>query len=130
MLGIEINGLVDVTSAFEDMSKSDVLEQIMEETANNAKKYAMEYSPVDTGELKSSIDTITYQDGFYLYADTDYAIFNEYGSIYTPIGKVFAPIPAKYQGFRPFLRPAVYKATGEVEYLFGEKYIDRFFEGL
>ena len=130
MIGLEMIGLVDVTRAFKKMGKRDIIEETMKETGERAKYYAENiYVPVDTGELKESIDVDYDENGFYLYADAKHAVFNEYGSIYTPVGTVAAPKPAKYQGFRPFLRPSIYRATAEVEDIFGKKLIRTFLHG-
>ena len=64
----------------------------------------MQMCPVDTGALRSSIFLERERKGFVLGASASYAVFNEYGSISTPLGK------AKYHGQRPFLRPSAYKA--------------------
>ena len=61
--------------------------------------------------------------GFQLFATAKHAVFNEYGSVRTPIGNVGSPISAKKKGFRPFLRPAIYKATAEADYIFRKKLI-------
>ena len=122
MIGIEISGLVDVQRFFNELGKHEFYESIIHEVGEKAKEYAEKLCPVgDTGDMKDSIDVTFYRDGFVLEAGTEYAVFNEYGSIFTPIGSVSSPKPAKKVGFRPFLRPALYKATGEVDYIFGQK---------
>ena len=129
MIGLEMTGLVDVINSFKKLKDEEIIKSTMEETGKNAKKYAKEYSPVDTDELRKSIDVDFDSNGFYLYADIFYAVFNEYGSIRTPIGSVGSPKSAKYQGFRPFLRPAIYKARDEVEDIFGKKLVRTFLHG-
>ena len=121
MIGITFSGLNDVMRMFEELGKDELYESTMDEVADRAKDYAEQLSPVDTGTLRESINVIKRGTEFELYADAPYAVFNEYGSIFTPIGSVDSPKPAKYAGFRPFLRPAAYKAMREVDYIFGKK---------
>ena len=119
---IRIEGLNDIIDMLDEIEKGDWARSTMHEIGANAKRYAKdEYCPVDTGELRSSIYLRSDKNGFQLFATAPHAIFNEYGSIFTPIGSVENPKKAKKKGFRPFLRPAIYKATGEAEYLFRKK---------
>lgn len=121
MISLSITGLNDVQKMFNKLGKKELYVSTIHEVGRHAKKYARDMCPVDTGELKRSIFLESNSDGFQLGAWAGHAVFNEYGSITTPIGSVGSPIPAKKKGFRPFLRPAAYKAMREVNYIFGKK---------
>lgn len=127
MVGVEfrVTGLNDVIKTLEKLDQKDLIESVIEDTGNYAYKEARKLSPVDTGRLKDSIYMYPYGNKFSLGASAPYASYNEYGSITTPAGSVSEPVPAKKQGFRPFLRPAMYKAMRQFDYIFGKKFSER-----
>ena len=71
-------------------------ESIIEEGCENIKAEAKKLAPVDTGNLRDSIDTRfankKYEHEGYVYSDIDYALFVELGT--------------RYQAPQPFLYPA------------------------
>ena len=121
MIGLTISGLVGVQKMFEQLGKPDMYEDTVRQTGQLAGKYARQMCPVDTGAMRDSIYINYSKSGFELGASTPYAVFNEYGSIHTPIGSVQSPRAAKMTGYRPFLRPAMYRATGEMPEIFNKK---------
>jgi HK97 gp10 family phage protein len=119
MIGIEVTGLKKLTDKLKKAEKSDMFEQTNKEAANLAYERAIhnDYgAPVDTGELRRSVYVNIIKDGFELGATARHAIFNEYGSIYTPLG------PGKMSGFRPFIRPAVYHAIQRYPGIFSKNW--------
>lgn len=123
MIGITITGLNDVTKAFKEMEKDELYQSTMNEVADVAYNWLQTLCPVDTGFLLSTTFVTKQKNGFELGATAPYAVYNEFGSIYTPIGGVHSPIPAKYAGFRPFVRPAAYRAMEQLPYIFGQKVV-------
>jgi len=121
MIGLTITGLVDVQKMFSKLGEEKLYVSTVQDVGKNAKEYAHQMCPVDTGTLRDSIFLNSNKDGFELGANAPYAVFNEYGSIYTPIGSVKSPKAAKKTGFRPFIRPSIYRATREVDSIFGQK---------
>jgi len=104
----------------EKLSKEDPYNNTIRDVAKEAEKYAKQMCPVDTGRLKKSIYLSLEKSGFQLGASAPYAIFNEYGSITTPIGSVGSPIAAKKAGVRPFLRPAMHRAIRNASKYFSQ----------
>lgn len=130
MIEIDANTLIGSLNRFTD---SDIFKKTMKEVADKAYEYCTQhYVPVDTGALRRSIKKKVTETGYALTAgneEVDYAHFNEFGeSPYTPAGSVKHPKPAKKHGFRPFLRPSIYKANREYPKLFGKKFV-RIFRG-
>jgi len=120
-----VSGLNDVIKTLEKLEQKDLIESVMEDTGNYAYKEARKLSPVDTGRLRAGIYMYPSGNKFSLGAYAPYASYNEYGSITTPAGSVADPMSAKKRGFRPFLRPAMYKAMNKVDYIFGKKFSKR-----
>jgi len=110
MIGIQVNvlGIKELLSKCKDLESLDWVRQANDEAADWAEETAIHMCPVDTGELQASIYLKKHQYSFELGATAKHAVFNEYGSITTPAGSPENPISAKYAGFRPFIRPAIY----------------------
>jgi len=123
MIEMMISGLSNLYNIFDSVEKSTDSKELYKEAAETAKQYAEENCPYDTGTLMETIYVEVQDDGFIIGAYAPYAVYNEYGSIYTPAGTVMAPRPAKYSGFRPFLRPAVYRVREEFGETFGRNLI-------
>jgi len=124
MIGIQITGLNDVQALFKKLGEQELYNSTVESVAEEAHKIALQICPVDTGELRKSIFLSKSRDSFILGATAGHAIINEYGSLTTPIGSVQSPISAKKYGYRPFLRPAAYRAMQKVDYIFGQKFAE------
>lgn len=118
MIELETTGMNDIIGKLKKFSMKDAVNNTMEKASQTAKNYAETYSPWATGELRKSIYSYTIPNGFVLGASAKHAVFNEYGSITTPIGSIQAPLPAKIVGVRPFLRPALYKVKQEISKTF------------
>ena len=95
-----------------------------EEAREMAENYARGYCPVDTGELLESIYSYPIRNGFRLGANAKHAVFNEFGSITTPIGDPSSPLPAKYVGVRPFLRPALFDVARDYPKVFNRVFME------
>ena len=121
MIGMYISGLVEVQKICKQLGEEKIYNDVVKTVGEKAEKYAIQMCPVDTGELQGSIYLDVDKDGFELGASAGHAVFNEYGSITTPIGSISSPKAAKKTGFRPFLRPSVYKATRQAPEIFGKK---------
>lgn len=121
MIELRQEGLNDIIKLLKKTKPKEIVEKTMEEARMKAEMYAQGYCPVDTGELIESIYTEPISNGFVLGADAKHAVFNEYGSITTPIGDVTAPLPAKKVGVRPFLRPALLRVREEMTDIFNKK---------
>jgi len=121
MIGLNITGLVGVQNLFKKLGEEKLYVSTVQDVGKQAKKYALQMVPVDTGMLKKSIYLKSSKMGFELGATAKHAVFNEYGSLTTPIGSVESPMSAVKTGFRPFLRPSIYKASREVDQIFGKK---------
>jgi len=124
MTDLQQSGLNEVVEKLKKVDKN-MFNEIMNEARVRAEFYARKYCPVDTGELENSIYSLNTNSGFVLGASARHAIFNEYGSMTTPVGYVTSPLPAKKTGFRPFLRPAIYRVRQEMQELFGGKLQER-----
>ena len=122
MISFEITGLQSVINKMKKAEEFIKSNDVFDFTASLAKQYAEELCPLDTGELLQSIYIEVLDGGFELGATAGHAIFNEYGCYNLPRGSVSSPVPAKYMGFRPFLRPALYRATKEFPKIFGKKF--------
>jgi len=120
MIALEMIGMNSILGKLKKLSVKDAVDNTMEEAARIAKLYAENYAPLATGELKNSIYSHTVPGGFVLGANAKHAVFNEYGSLTTPIGSVQAPLPAKIVGVRPFLRPAIYEVKQEMQKTFNK----------
>jgi hypothetical protein len=94
-----------------------------EQLAKEAKDLCIKkFVPVDTGELRDSLYTEVTKEGFVLGANARHAVFNEYGSLYTPIGGINNPAKAKKKGFRPFIRPTLYEMRKKHRKIFHGKW--------
>lgn len=100
------------------ISIPNIMNNAMDNARIKCEEYAKELAPFDTGALHDSISSMPIDNGFIIDARIRYAVFNEYGSIYTPAGTVELPLPAKYYGFRPFMRPAIIRVQSEIPKLF------------
>ena len=131
MISITMTGLNAVIKKL-DFIPQAIQDTIME-TGKNALIYAKEIAPVaptefeHSGMLRDSLRLITKPNSFTIYSDakdsrgTAYAHFNEYGGHFTPAGSPSNPMPARYFGYRPFIRVGILKARQEVEAVFGKK---------
>lgn len=123
MLEFSQSGLNNFVKKAEGVSKGfkGKVMEAMDDARQRAEMYAQGYCPVDTGELIESIYTELLDNGFILGADAKHAVFNEFGSLTTPIGNVTAPVAAKKVGVRPFIRPSIYRVRQEMPKIFGGK---------
>jgi len=122
MLEIHQTGLNDWVQKTKKMSNMEkIMKATMDDARQRAESYAIGYCPKDTGELAESIYSHLEGEGFVVGASAKHAVFNEYGSITTPIGDVESPIAAKKTGVRPFIRPAIYQVKKEMPEIFGKK---------
>lgn len=95
---------------------------ILEEVALEAERRAKLLAPVDHGRLRSSIEGGLDSEGAFLKAQTDYAAFQEFGTMQRGAATDPGPTPPWYQhGSRaggvpakPFLRPAVESVRGAI----------------
>ena len=124
MLEFRQTGSIKKLEAFNKGNFDKTIIATMEDARQAVLEYAVGYAPKDTGKLAESIyaNPVDGGKGFDLGAEALYAVFNEYGSITTPIGNVSSPKAAKKTGVRPFLRPALLKVRGEFPELFGKKF--------
>lgn len=120
---ITVTGVQKFVSKLNKFAKKETFDDILYEIANKAEQYAQNIAPYDTGLMANSIRAIKTGDLKYALQCVaenkngyNYAIANEYGAhpwgrldINVPIGT--ADSPRFYgTGYRPFLRPALYKA--------------------
>ncbi len=120
MMSLTAKGIDSAIKKVKNADLSKIVYEMTEEARVKAENYAKELCPVVTGNLRNSIFSYTAPGcwQFILGASAKHAVFNEYGSITTPIGTVQAPLHAKITGFRPFLRPAIYKVKEEMPKIF------------
>lgn len=119
---MQVTGLNEAIANMKKLSNTDkMVKETMEEARGRCEEYAMGYCPKDTGELAESIYSYSIGNGFVIGALAKHAVFNEFGSITTPIGSPQSPIAAKKTGVRPFIRPAIYKVKQEMPEIFGKK---------
>jgi hypothetical protein len=129
MITFNAIGIKDVQDKLNKLSDEKRYQSGLEKVVIQAWIYAKSYAPEMTGKL---MESIRFQKetphSYFLIADPrdergkGYAIYNEYGSVYTPAGTPDSPIGAmstsgKY-AFRPFMRPAVIKAIGKAKNIF------------
>jgi phage gpG-like protein len=128
LLEFEQKGLKSFTDNLKKVDVREIVKNTMRDAEKAAKEYAVGYAPKDTGELAESIYTVPIKDGFIIGASVRYAVFNEYGSIYTPVGTIDFPLPAKKVGVRPFIRPAMRRVQQEFPKL-QKKHMERVLHG-
>jgi len=126
MLELRQKGVENLINKAKNMDSDirKIIDGTLDDARSRCNVYAMGYVPKDTGRLAESIYSYRIKNGFVIGADSNiapYAIFNEYGSITTPIGDVSSPMAAKKTGVRPFLRPAIYNTIAEMDEMFGLK---------
>ena len=125
-VSIHISGLKRVIKKFEELEKGDIYKDTIRQTAENAVKYAKMNAPELTGTMMNAIDAKVSENGFVLDCHVPWAVFNEYGSMFMKVGFPTSPMAVvsgsgKY-AFRPFMRPAMYRATAEFPEIFGKKW--------
>jgi len=127
MIGLQMTmkGLPELIESLDGKHIINANKETIADVCEYAYELAMGFCPKDTGELAESIYKECRDDSFEIGADAPHAIFNEYGSITTPIGNVNAPKAAKKTGVRPFIRPALYRAVAEYETVFFKKYAEK-----
>lgn len=119
---MQVSGLNETIANMKKLSDTDkIVSQTMDEARERCEAYALGYCPKDTGELAESIYAYSTGNGFVIGALAKHAVFNEFGSITTPIGSPQSPVAAKKTGVRPFLRPAIYHVKQEMPEIFGKK---------
>ena len=119
---IQVNGLDSLLTEFKTLENENIWAAMMKDAAHNMKRTAKQLCPVDTGMLRDSIyirkmKNLSYEIGFTVY----YGIYNEYGwyAIEQYIGTEESPIHYK-GGYRPFLRPAVWREIRQMPDLLGQ----------
>jgi len=125
MISFKVEGLNDVAKSFKEMGKESMYNDVMRQTAENAVQYAKQYAPEDTGIMADDIQARMRGKGFILECLVPWAVYNEYGTIFMPVGRPNSPkavisSSGKY-AFRPFMRPATYRAMDEMSEIFGKK---------
>ena len=78
--------------------------RVLESTSKDMLEYSKAIVPVESGELKNSIETVVENNTITLSANTDYALFVEMGS--------------KKHNPEPFLRPSMNRAFTFMQYYF------------
>ena len=119
MIEIQMNEAMRTLKNLTKKELYDLREELAKEAYDRCKNY---YVPVDTEELRDSIYYEITNDGFYLGANARHSVFNEYGSIRTPIGSIENPRSAVKKGFRPFIRPALYEIRNKHPEMFRKKW--------
>lgn len=113
-----------ITDEFKQLSDKKQWELLMKDAAHQMKREAKNLCPVDTGMLRDSIyirkmGSLQYEMGFTVH----YGVWNEYGwyAIAEYVGDGDQN-PIHYKGgYRPFMRPAVWKVINEMP-MFLEQY--------
>lgn len=125
MMRIKVSGLDEIQKELRQLESKERWDSMMKAAAHQMKRTAKELCPVDTGQLRDSIyvrrkGKLEYEIGFTIY----YGIYNEYGwyAIESMVGDEQNPIHYK-GGYRPFLRPAVWRTIQEFPELLA-KYFD------
>jgi len=118
-----MTGLKDIVSNLEDTEEA--LDDVIDDVAREAEMLAKNYAPVMTGEMESAIYIQVEKDGYKLICDIPWAVYNEFGTMYMPVGAAKSPMAVKStsgkNAFRPFMRPAVYHANALAGNIFGQK---------
>lgn len=122
MITMEAHGLKRLINKTDPKKLEASIGATMEQACERAFELAVGYCPKDTGELVESMFKECGKDSFSIGANARHAVFNEFGSIRTPIGDVKSPKAAKFVGVRPFIRPAIYQVKNEFPELFRKKY--------
>ena len=122
MITIEMKGMQRLIDRTDPKKLKESIGSTMNEACNLAYDWAVIYCPIDTGELVESMYKNCDETSFEIGANAKHAVFNEFGSIRTPIGSIESPKAAKYKGVRPFIRPAMYKVKNMFPELFWKRY--------
>lgn len=132
MLELTVTGLDTIANKFKRFSIVKVVRNTMDDSRLQCELDAIRNCPVYTGRLRESIFSYPTEKGFVIGAGNDvvyWAEANEYGLwVNTPAGTVETPLPARYQGYRPFIRPAIMNTMNLSPKIFGE-YVDEEFGG-
>lgn len=85
---IGIVGLGQTIKKFNNIGNMNLSKPLRFAT-NKVQRLAKEYSPKDTGTLRGSILTkpinrIDYKDGGFVYTNTEYAVYQEFGTVHMP----------------------------------------------
>jgi len=113
MPAIEVVGLENVIRQFAK-DERDIKEkggQLLEKVASEHVQYAQEYAAEDTGEMEGSIEMEKRgKNEVHVVSYSQQGWYNEFGTIYMPVGSTEAPLPVQStsgkHAYRPFFRPA------------------------
>lgn len=118
-LGISVKAVLpkSLRKTYDASSKRD---RIIEQVALEAEARAKRLAPVDHGRLRASIEGGLDADGGFVKAQTEYAAFQEFGTMSKGAETDPGPTPPWYQHSgrdggvpaKPFLRPAVQSLRG------------------
>ena len=126
LISIKISGINELINKAKQSSNPKMYSNSLKQMGENAIKYAKMYAPEDTGIMADDIQGHIEGDEFIMECLVPWATFNEYGSMYMKVGTPNSPLAVistngKY-AFRPFMRPAMYRARDEFPELFHEKW--------
>jgi len=126
-MSLTVTGLSAAIRFNKKVAKGSKLLQMHEQIVKDTVSLMRRYAAVDTSEM---VNSIRYEKlgntGFKIIVDVPWAIYQEYGTKWMPIGTVESPKAVTSSSgkpaFRPLMRPAIYLINKEFE-----EYIKRVF---
>ena len=125
MIRIEIYGLDKLIKDVESLADGKKYQKLQHDLVLWMKQEAKRLCPVDTGHMRQTIYMRRLgQYNYELGVTAHYAVWNEFGPMNrgtVPVGDEHNPIHYK-GGYRPFMRPAVWKGMQRLPKLFKETF--------
>lgn len=124
MIRIQMFGLDKVIKQVESLADKKKINKLQHDYVLFMKQEAKRLCPVDTGHMRSTI--YMRRIGEYQYelgVTAHYSVWNEFGPMPGKIPISNEENPTRYKGgYRPFMRPAVWKGMKRLPKLFDEIY--------
>jgi hypothetical protein len=124
---VRIEGLEELHSLIKDLCDEKMYNEILMKLAIDTLSKAMELAPEDTKLMEESIQIRQTGEQWELFIDgriVPYAIYNEFGTYKMPVGDEKNPLAVTStsgkSAYRPFLRPAAYRALDDLEKILNE----------
>lgn len=128
MIRVEMYGLDALIKDVESMADEKKYQKLQHDLVLWMKREAKKLCPVNTGHMRQTIYMRRMgKYGYELGVTAHYAVWNEFGPMNrgkVPVGE--AKSPKHYKGgYRPFMRPAVWRGMKRLPKLFNEIFVTK-----
>jgi len=117
MFSIQAIGLKETITKFNDARQMGWYKNTLNKIGKLMRDEVQRMAPRDTGAMEQSIELVVDDEGIEIIVPVPYAVFNEYGTRYMPVGDEEKPLMITSRSgklaFRPFVRPAMLKIIRE-----------------